>query len=354
MLFRLAIQFFLQHAKRSIRGSKIIAISLIAVFITQILILAFSTQLTGLTALVQSNDDYLIVEPTSNHVFDTSVENQILSFANDSSRISEAFRELRVLGSITFDQQLDHIPLHFIDLSTILTGYDNLTSIILPTTDWKNILSTNDDLTVKYQDKQAVLAIPEFLTPDMPSIDSGLYLDFSVFNQTTASHIYLQLTDSKYRDNIIGQLHERFNVKIEVSTDETTFIRDSQHNIEDILFILTLMIAVLIIMGIYNLVNAIIFESRYEIRTLKTIGYSVFEIRLIFIYLVAFLGLAGSILAILVGIAIPNIVFSSLALFRENIYIPIDVTFQIFGQTFIVGTIIPIISAIRPIRRGVQ
>ncbi|MHA2504693.1 MAG: hypothetical protein ACXAE3_17725, partial [Candidatus Kariarchaeaceae archaeon] len=56
MITRLAVKFYLRHAKRCVRGSKIIAISLVALIATQILILVLTTQLGLITSLINTEN----------------------------------------------------------------------------------------------------------------------------------------------------------------------------------------------------------------------------------------------------------------------------------------------------------
>ena len=121
-------------------------------------------------------------------------------------------------------------------------------------------------------------------------------------------------------------------------------ITQSAAQIIKVLYSLYLMISLLSLLSIAVLIKNVIDESEKEIRIFRGLGYSTFQISLIFVGQASIIGFIGSILGILISFLLVNSVFSFLTVAGIGTFIPPQLYF-IQGFQRIVESQILVISA---------
>jgi len=177
----------------------------------------------------------------------------------------------------------------------------------------------------------------------------GLLFDSSVAGNFTENQFLIRTSQQSVDKPLVDTLNELPGIKILLSNGKDRFIQASAIQIIHIMYYLYLMISVLSFMSIAILIKNIIDESEEEIRVMKSIGFTNFQLVTLFAGQASLIGLIGSVFGVLVSFIFVNSAFSLLTLLGIGIFIPPKLYLIQALQRIFESQIIAVGAAIIPI-----
>ena len=202
--------------------------------------------------------------------------------------------------------------------------------------------------------KSIYQSISNSLSTKYDFINSGIFLDLSYFQDDHYyNSIQIKFDHEQSINTVIKELGDLKYLKITHSRPEVEFYSASAHQIYNLLIVFQSLLSVLVIMSIVNIFSLMIYESREDIKVLKSIGYSKSQVALLF-FLIAFLiGIYSIIISLFVGYLLVASVFSFLsAVIKSTIIIPI-LSPNVLSYVTINGIVVSLISVFYPVYKEI-
>lgn len=325
MILQLSLRYFLLNQKRTVKGSQIVAIGFIAVFATTVLIGGFATEISIVTSKLNKTDVTYSIIPDTTDQFNNEQIKQLENLGSEERGIAYLNFERIEFGYFSSSDYLDiEMPIHFTNLTKIAeqilpTGFefdDNRTTLFA-TLDFKNSLNLGigNIYHIKSSNFSISAALTEFINPDQPIINSGLYLDLESTKQKyiDRNRAIIQFSQNTNIPRLLGKIRDIEDISINLIRGENEFLRLSADNISRTLYVLQIAISILVFLSIFNLMNIIILESRYDIRVLLSIGYSKNSVWLLYVLIGGLIGLIGALFTLIVSVVIISAILSLLS-----------------------------------------
>ncbi|MEK9716507.1 MAG: FtsX-like permease family protein, partial [Candidatus Heimdallarchaeota archaeon] len=212
-------------------------------------------------------------------------ESNIINYYFETEYFSEVYN---VIDGIKYN-----VSTHFVDHNLKDLKIQNQNEIMM-SEDLEEIYEIGDQINIK-------------LTDNFEKIGSGLYLPNYLINFTNYQTLNFEVS-SDMVDILSNEIDKNIeNLNIEIINSEEDYIIEVYREFEIIINLLTIFMFILTLLGIFNVSKVIIFESKPEIRILKSLGYSRNSINLIFSIITGLILVIGAVLAIPIAISMSNL-----------------------------------------------
>lgn len=353
------------NQKRTVKGSQIVAIGFIAVFATTILIGGFASEISIITSKLNKTDVSYNITPTSDDQFSDKQINQLERLASEERGLTYLNFEHIGFGLFNSSEYINiEIPFHFTNLTKIAekvlpAGFklnQNETNLFA-TLDFRSTLNlgVGQIYFIRIGSFSTSVALTQFINPDQPIVNSGLYLDlesdksrYGALNQGI-----IQFSQNTNIPRLISKVRDIDGVSIDLIRGEDEFLQLSAENISRTLYVLQIAISILVFLSIFNLMNIIILESRYDIRVLLSIGYSKNSVWLLYVLIGGLIGLIGAIFTLIVSVVVISAILSLLSAVGFP-FILVNIGVSQISTLFLNTILVSVVSSLIPSYIGVN
>ena len=356
MILKFALKYFILNRRRTVRGAHIVAIGLIVIASTNLLINGLSKELSNLTQLLGYESNGITIEPIKGELFDEVTLNEIKIYLDKTPSINTYLIEYLTIGNISAQQMSNvALPFHIINITQLLPLGDPDTVFVTSEIQISLKLVIGNYYSIRFNSVNISRPLSKVLNIKTESVDSGLYIDYKLlgFDDTISNRVNIQLTEGINPYDIIDELNQIDNINVKITRAESKFLESSAKQITTTLLVLQTAISILVFLSIWNIMNVVVLESKYDIRILRSLGYNKFQITLLFIIIGFLIGLLGGLLTILISYILVAMILSSIAFVFDLPYINANFdTSEIIGL-LINSILISTLSSIYPSYKGV-
>lgn len=358
----LIFRYFVHNHRRTVTAIKILSIGIIAISGTIQMVNVLSSQIDNIAVLPTTASSNTIHVLPDEGFFSDNLRSQLLEIA-DRYRV-KASMFMSVGDAILSQNNASYpLPITIVNISKFLPSVFPL---------YNNIAGLRGNNSGIYIDQMNVIDLGKqgIFLDKMVRINSGileknistnvysqinsgeffgLLFDISVAGNFTENQFLIRTSQQSVDKPLIEALNELSGIKIQLSNGKDRFIQASAIQIVRIMYYLYLMISVLSFMSIAILIKNIIDESEEEIRVMKSIGFTNFQLVMLFAGQASLIGLIGSVFGVLVSFIFVNSAFSLLTLLGIGIFIPPKLYLIQALQRILESQIIAVGAAIIPI-----
>ena len=358
----LIFRYFVHNHRRTVTAIKILSIGIIAISGTIQMVNVLSSQIDNIAVLPTTASSNTIHVLPDEGFFSDNLRSQLLEIAERYRVKASMF--MSVGDAILSQNNVSYpLPITIVNISKFLPSVFPL---------YNNIAGLKGNNSGIYIDQMNVIDLGEqgIFLDKMVRINSGileknistnvysqinsgeffgLLFDISVAGNFTENQFLMRTSQQSVDKPLIEALNELSGIKIQLSNGKDRFIQASAIQIVRIMYYLYLMISVLSFMSIAILIKNIIDESEEEIRVMKSIGFTNFQLVMLFAGQASLIGLIGSVFGVLVSFIFVNSAFSLLTLLGIGIFIPSKLYLIQALQRIMESQIIAVGAAIIPI-----
>ncbi len=365
MLIKLSILYFIYNNNRMMRAIKLISIGLIIISSSNILISSFTEQVSTVTTSYYNENLFLLIQPKNENYFTDTQYNQLTDILellpiDGNLSESEGIANL-VLGNIS---QL--ITLHIVDMDILNNNlglkenFNYNSSGVYVTNELliKYNLKIGNYYIIQYNSTDHVISPIRRIYSSLNYINSGIYMDYRELSNypfnSTINRIQIKAIDSESVSVIYNRLKNINYLNIIHTRPEAEFMRSSANQINNILLLLQFVISIIVVMSISNLFFLFLYESRYDIRILLSIGYTINQVRALFLLISLFIGIITGIFTYIFSVILITSIFSAMAIFFDFVYIAPTFDPSLIKSLILYGVLISVISSIFPIKKEIK
>ncbi|RMG22455.1 MAG: ABC transporter permease [Methanobacteriota archaeon] len=165
-------------------------------------------------------------------------------------------------------------------------------------------------------------------------LDQTNRLQFSIIS----SSLLEGLVTKKNLNRVIAKLTEIEGIEIKTNSAVTKYLEISKNDIIRLLRVLLVSIFVLILVSIVNSTYLLIQERKKELKVLKAIGFTRFSIVRLIMTQFILVSILSSLFSYITSLVIYNLIFSTLALIFNSIYVVSDAQFQVLFELILLSS----------------
>ncbi len=353
---------------RTIKGVKIIALGIIILSSTSLLVISFGSEISKITTLLGETNDTVILT-SNNGVFTEEQKIKIDSIIDGKPSILNIIEEQFTEGLINSKGMNYRVPVHLVNMAEIISLTEipvNLTvSTQIPSliTDDLNDFVIGDILSINLLVMGINVDYNEVIISDVigelsrgyKMVNSGMYIDYTRFlDEINVNMIQIQFKNENKDQILIDKLKDLEFVEINDARPEAQFLIVSADQIILLLLILQTMISLLVILNIWNLFNQLLYESKYDIRVLLSIGYDKNDVRALFIMISMIMGISAFLLSTIISYLLVNIVMTILAMLFSVTKLDVIITGKIILFNMFNGFVISVLGSLYPVYKEVS
>jgi ABC-type antimicrobial peptide transport system permease subunit len=350
----LVIKFFLFNHQKTVLSALLLSISVITVTSTVLLVGVLSDEINRFAVYPNNlNNDEIIVQSTNtgftnqelNELYELCEKNEFHCYPFDIREIT-----------VALPNQNYTIPLHITELELYNSNFYKYNQSLLLNQIIFNIL----DLQAINASEPIMIYINTYTTKVMKSdliISNqinyfGIVIDkHYVFDNTFKFQSFMIIGSEDKISGALPSIKLLPFLEVENSNSLDLFISISANNIVQLLYYLYLVIALITIFSISIIIKNLIDESENEIRIFQIIGYSDFQVILIFLGQALIIGVLGAFLGIFISYFSLNLLFSTMSFFEVVKHLIPRVPPIIILQRLLESIMITTIAAILPLYR---
>jgi lipoprotein-releasing system permease protein len=171
-------------------------------------------------------------------------------------------------------------------------------------------------------------------------------------NSDFASDILVNINDRNKTDNLLKKISHLFPYQLETWQVANQQLVAASQLRSIVAIAVSLTILLVAGFGIYNIMNMTVSEKIKEIAILKAMGFSGGDIKTIFLTQAAIIGLAGSVVGILLGYAISSIINQVPFKIAGLTTLPMDYKPEDFIMAVLFGIVTTLIAGYLPSRKA--
>lgn len=365
MLLGLSLRYFIYNHKRTIKGVKIIALGIIIVSSSGILIDGFGNEITQITELLGENNDSILIKPLESQLFSASQQDEILDILHSSQNVKAILLEYTTMGTFKTSDQLIKVPIHITNLTLINQFIEGSNYLAKKTqaffsNDLVQIYGFNINQIFEITVEEAyslnsTVTLHKTIQVEEKFINSGIYLDTSILSEDFLGNIIrVQFENPRQNALILEKLIDLNYLDLSEARPESEYLKISARQITTLLLILQTMISILVVFNIANLFQQLLFESKFDIRVLLSIGYSKNQVRSIYLVIASSMGLISFILSTIISFILVSLILNILTLLFDFTSIEINLTAYLLLYNFINAFLVSAIGSILPIYKEVR
>ncbi|MCY3411870.1 MAG: ABC transporter permease [Candidatus Heimdallarchaeota archaeon] len=361
MLLELSFRYFIYNHLRTIKGVKIIALGIVIISSTGILVNSFSTEVTEITQILGSANDTIIISPHEQDYFSTEQMTQLLSLIENKATVLYYFEEYFSIANITVNNQIYQVPIHITDINKFAEyiRYTGAFDPVLQTSFVTEDLYLDLDLAIggiyelTNEGGSYAITVAKKLDQDLKFINSGIYVN-KTQSMTKTNLLYVQFTNERQDEDIVNSINDLDFVKVLDSRPEGRFLVISADQIILLLLILQSLISFLVILNIWNLFHQLLYESKFDIRIMLSIGYERRDVQILFFLMAGIMGFVAFMLSTIISYLLVSIFLTIFTLSFEISYLQVGLDGRILLFNFFNGVIISMLGSFYPIYREVE
>lgn len=365
MLLGLSLRYFIHNHRRTIKGVKIIALGIIIVSSSGILIEGFGNEITQITELLGENNDTIVIKPSASQLFSTSQQNEVLEVLQSSQNIIAIVLEYTSMGIFKTSNQVIKVPIHITNLTQINelvdgSEYHTNKSQAFFSSDLVQIFDFNINKIFEIGIEEpyklnSTISLNKIIQIEEKFINSGIYLDTSILTEDFLGNmIQVQFENPRQNAKILEQLFDLEYLDISDARPEAEYLRVSVRQITTLLLVLQTMISILVVFNIWNLFQQLLYESKFDIRVLLSIGYSKNQVRSIYMVIASSMGFISFILSTIISFILVSLILNILTLLMDFSSIEINLTGYLLLYNFINAFLVSVVGSILPIFKEVR
>lgn len=359
--------YFIHSHARTIKGLKIIALGIIILSSTGLLVNSFGNEIVEITTLLGESNDAIVITPAKNSVFSATELELLENLIQSRKSVMKSIFEYTSLAEFDIYGETMLLPVHITNMTNLLkivnieintssnksmglitsemTNYEVGDIIVLKSLD---ILKSEVNYLLEIQGK-----IPS-LNPPIKMINSGVYFDDLQFDLEEKNMIQIQFEGGKKDMKFVDILEEYSFLTISDARPEASFLMVSTNQVVVLLLLLQTMISFLVILNIWNLFIQLLYESKFDIRVLLSVGYDKWDVRFIFFAIACIMGILSFLLSTIISYLLVNIILIILSLITDGSKLDIFITGKILLFNAMNSIFISILGSIYPIYREVR